>query len=89
MRSRRRRGAIFWRFRFLLLNEGVIAMVCDVKTNAKDAEKNAKDAKEPSRYRITSLNALEGALDVFVGVAEGDGAAVGAGSGVFGFAEFG
>src|SRR5260370_1137721 len=35
------------------------------------------------------LDALEGALDVFVGVAEGDGAAVGAGGGVFGFAEFG
>jgi len=30
---------------------------------------------------------LEGALDVFVGVAEGDGAAVGAGGRVFGFAE--
>ena len=36
-----------------------------------------------------SSEALEGALDVFVGVAEGDGAAVGAGGGVFGFAEFG
>src|SRR3981189_2553491 len=35
------------------------------------------------------LDALEGSLDVFVGVAEGDGAAVGAGGGMFGFAEFG
>ena len=34
-------------------------------------------------------DALEGALDIFVGVAEGDGASVGAGGGVFGFAEFG
>ena len=32
-------------------------------------------------------DALKGALDVLVGVAEGDGAAVGAGGGVFGFAE--
>ena len=35
------------------------------------------------------LDALEGFGDVFVGVAEGDGAAVGAAGGVFGFAEFG
>jgi hypothetical protein len=34
-------------------------------------------------------DALEGSLDVFVGVAEGDGAAVGAGGGVFGLCEFG
>ena len=31
------------------------------------------------------LDALEGALDVFEGVAEGDGTAVGAGGGVLGF----
>ena len=37
--------------------------------------------------RDKALNALEGSLDVFVGVAEGDGAAVGAGGRVFGFAE--
>ena len=36
-----------------------------------------------------TLDALEGSLDIFVGVAEGDGAAVGAGGGVFGLAEFG
>ena len=47
------------------------------------------DEPNIDRFRGGMLDALEGALDVFVGVGEGDGAAVGAGGGVFGFAEFG
>ena len=48
-----------------------------------------RDDNRVDDFRDRTLNTLEGALDVFVGVAEGYRAAVGAGCGMFGFAEFG
>ena len=40
-------------------------------------------------FILKALNAVEGALDVFERIAQGDGAAVGAAGGMFGFAQFG
>ncbi len=41
------------------------------------------------RWNPIGLDALEGFLNVFMGVAESDGAAVRAGGGMFGFCQFG